>query len=73
LKPRINKINRINKERERATKDREPSRARSLRVSGGTAGAKNSESQANQETERTVSARSRAKGTAASENLRSDI
>ena len=40
-KPKINRINRINKERERAAKDREPGGAGRLKVSGGTGGARN--------------------------------
>jgi hypothetical protein len=42
----MKRINRINKERERAAADKEPSGARRLKVSGGTLGTRNSEAQA---------------------------
>ena len=45
-KPKINRINRINKERERAATDKEPSGARRLKISGGSVGVRNLEAQA---------------------------
>jgi hypothetical protein len=71
-KPKINKINRINKERERAAKDREPSvEPEDSRYPGGLREPGTRRPKRDQEIERTVSARGRAKGTAASENPRS--
>jgi hypothetical protein len=45
-KPKTNKVNRTDKERERAAPDKEPNGARRLKVSGGTGEARNSETQA---------------------------